>query len=156
MINPFKIATSKKPTSENARHARRASVRRKKSISFAILIATLLFLFVGLLSWRTIKNLFLNKNETNTNGMKVVTLIFSIIYFGLSAAMSIIADSNLSGNLLAVMQFKTGIGPVLAFVFSIVLVRTIKKNVEDDARWEYDNPDTSYAPYVVGYRSNKK
>ena len=118
--------------------------------------ATLLFLFVGLLSWRTIKNLFINKNETNTNGLKVVTLIFSIIYFGLSAAMSIIADSNLSGNLLAVMQFKTGIGPVLAFVFSIVLVRTIKKNVEDDARWEYDNPDTSYAPYVVGYRSNKK
>lgn len=48
MINPFKIATRRKPTSENARHARRASVRRKKSVSFVILIATILFLFLPL------------------------------------------------------------------------------------------------------------
>lgn len=118
--------------------------------------ASLLLLFVGVLLFKTVRDLFLNKGEVSTTGLKVVTFIFSLIYFGLCVALSMIVDLNLSGTLFLIMKFSTGFGPILCLLLSFVLIRTSKKGKNDGARWEYDNPDISYSPYVVGYKTNKK
>ena len=51
MKNPFKIFSSKRKASENARHARRLWVRKNKNFSFSnfVLYLTIFFLFVPLL-----------------------------------------------------------------------------------------------------------
>ena len=97
--------------------------------------------------------LALLKNEGATIKTPVIIAIFSaVLQFAAVVAIALMGSTSLWSQQEVSCEFSVGIGIVLKLVASIgMLVGTIKYEAdkENEESYDYDNPDVSYAPYVV-------
>ena len=106
-------------------------------ISVFLIRATLNSLFLGIESTKKIKRL------------KILLFIAALAYLGLGTALYVIGNSCVTETLENYLDISMGPGLVIVAALSIWVVTTLRSRKVSFIDAEYDNADTSYAPYVV-------
>lgn len=135
-------------------------VRRRDNsgLYLALQIVMLINLvLVGLLLFTLgCRHLLSSKCEGMLKFLKITVMLLALTLAVLSIVIAIVADGAVTNELSYVMKVNVGVAPVLLILSAIALVASmgIKEVVYLDR--DYDNPDVSYAPYVISARKKKR
>lgn len=113
-------------------------------------VLVLLVIIAALLIRATLNSLFFGyENREKIKKLKILLLIAALAYCGLGAALYVIGNSCVTATLQNYLSMSVGIGPVIIAALSIWVVTTLRSRKVSFIDSEYDNADTSYAPYVI-------
>lgn len=116
-----------------------------------ILITALIFFSAALTVIFSLRNVFFNSvSSAKLNFVKILSFAAAVANSVFLILISQNASGSAVGNLVFIMSCELGIAPILMMLSGLLLVVSIRKpkklKVIDK---EYDNPDVSYAPYVL-------
>jgi len=116
-----------------------------------ILVSAALLLSLVWLVKRCLREIFFDLPVSSKQSvLKRLTALLALAEFGLMIAVKVIFDQYLFGNIAKMVQINLSVAPILMFVLAVLLLAGSKRTKKYKAiDREYDNPDVSYAPYVV-------
>lgn len=116
-----------------------------------ILVSAALLLSLVWLVKRCLREIFFDLPVSSKQSvLKRLTALLALAEFGLMIAVKVIFEQYLFGNIVKMVQINLSVAPILMFVLAILLLAGSKRTKKYKAiDREYDNPDVSYAPYVV-------
>ena len=72
-----------------------------------------------------------------------------LIYLVLAILVSMVCNNNIGDEMSHYVMISLGRGPILATIFTTVAIAAMSIRGKKITSREYDNPDVSYAPYVI-------
>ena len=115
-------------------------------ISFASLFV---LLFSASFIYKKLAALALGKEEKPTGAAKAFALILSILLLLLAIVVVLITKTAISGNVARYVKYTVGAGPIISIVSAILMIKFSKYKRKKREAISYDDPDVSYAPYVI-------
>lgn len=124
------------------------------TLQITVLVSLLL---VGLLLWTLGRRYILSSNcSKSMNVLKLAVIVMCTAVSVVAVILSFIAKSAITNDLAYVMAISFAAAPIILFGSSVAMIFTFRASKKMYADPEYDNPDTSYAPYVIIARKKKR
>lgn len=112
-------------------------------------IQILLMIILTVLMKRNLSCVLDQKQREKPAATLMLSAVLAFINLCLNIALSVVCYTNLGSEVGKYVLFSIGVGPILTVIsiFAMIIVFVIRKPKERAP--EYDNPDTSYAPYII-------
>ena len=112
---------------------------------FALITAFVLVLFV-----MAVMRLVLSKRMIrHKKALMAFSLMSTSIHLALSILISVVCNVNMNSDIAHYVLISVGAGPILSVILTLVAVVLLSIRSKSETLCEHDNPDVSYAPYVV-------
>ena len=112
---------------------------------FAILSALIISLFVLAIMRLILSKVMIKRKK----GLIIGTAACVLIYLVLAILVSMVCNNNIGDEMSHYVMISLGRGPILATIFTTIAIASMSIRGKKTTSREYDNPDVSYAPYVI-------
>ena len=113
------------------------------------LVALFILLFSGLIIHKKISVILFSRKVKRLRANLILNFVLSFALLVLTFVVALIARNALQSGLSLYIKFEPAIGPIVAFFSGLLLLVFSKQREQKKVDLTYDDPDVSYAPYVV-------
>ena len=119
------------------------------------LINSFVLLVFATLCSRLVKKAFYSIPNKRIMSLKVMLMILALSQCVVLFIICIFANESIGLSQNLALNFKIGAGPIFSLICALGILVSSDRNKDDEKLIDtyYDNPDVSYAPYVVGYKN---
>ena len=89
-----------------------------------------------------------------TGFLKLLLVLLSVANLVVNIALYVSGKTATYGELEYIIKVSLGAGPILIFILSVLFVSLFHTHEEKTIDKGYDNPDVSYAPFVMEHLSD--
>jgi hypothetical protein len=120
---------------------------------FIIAVSVLMLLVLALLIRNITLRAFFGARK-KTGFLKLLLVLLSVANLVIYIALCVLGKTSAYGELEYIIKVSVGAGPILIFILSVLLVSLFHTHEEKTIDKGYDNPDVSYAPFVMEHLSD--
>lgn len=120
-----------------------------KAYVLVIIFNCCALLLFALLAHTLINSILYDSVSDKVGTLKKLLCATASIQVVLTVTMFIVLNQASIGGENCLMEFKVGFGPILGLLSTIGMLISFEKTPHKEIERSYDNPDVSYAPYVV-------